>query len=59
MARISYTGTGNPFDRMLNHAPEAAEAYRELRRRLNAGVVTPRLRMLSLLACDVANDCHY
>ena len=60
MARIGYVGQGNNFRKMLNNAPEVAAAYWELRKALNEkSQLSPRLRILSFLASDVANSCAY
>jgi hypothetical protein len=34
-------------------------AYWDLRKALNEGVLSPKLRMLSFLASDVANHCRH
>jgi hypothetical protein len=57
--RIGYVGQGNNFRRLLNNSPHVAAAYWELRRALNESVLSPKLRMLSFLASDVANSCRY
>ncbi|HZP95763.1 MAG TPA: hypothetical protein VFC31_05430 [Candidatus Limnocylindria bacterium] len=59
MARISYVGQGTNFRKLLNHSPQVAAAYWELRKALNEGVLSPKLRMLSFLSSDVANGCRY
>ncbi len=59
MAKIAYVGQGNNFRRLLNHAPQLAAAYWDLRRALNEGSLVPKLRMLSFLASDHANRCRY
>ena len=59
MSRISYAGQGNSFRRLLNHSPQVSAAYWELRKALNDGVLSPKLRMLSFLSSDVANRCRY
>lgn len=60
MPRIPYIGQGNNFRRLLNHTPEVSAAYWELRRALNEhSLLSPKLRMLSFLASDVANRCRY
>ncbi|MGH2500040.1 MAG: hypothetical protein ACRDF0_08140 [Candidatus Limnocylindria bacterium] len=59
MARISYTGEGSPFRRLLNHSPTVSDAYWALRKALDGGSVPPRIRMLSFLAADVTNHCRY
>ena len=59
MARITYVGQGNNFRRILAHSPDVSAAYWSLRKALNDGVVSAKLRMLSFLACDVTNRCRY
>lgn len=59
MARISYVGQGTNFRRLLNHSPQVSAAYWELRKALNEGALSPKLRLLSFLASDVANRCRY
>lgn len=59
MPRIGYVGQGNNFRKLLNNAPQVSAAYWELRKALNEGVLSPKLRMLSFLASDVANHCRY
>jgi hypothetical protein len=59
MPRIGYVGEGNNFRRLLNNAPQVAAAYWELRRALNEGVLSPKLRMLSFLSSDLVNHCRY
>ena len=59
MARISYAGEGNNFRKLLNHSPAVSEAYWGLRKALNEGALSPKLRMLSFLSSDVANSCRY
>lgn len=59
MPRVGYVGQGNNFRKLLNNAPQLSAAYWELRRALNEGALSPRLRMLSFLASDVANACRY
>ncbi|MBI2774096.1 MAG: hypothetical protein HYX56_06360 [Chloroflexi bacterium] len=59
MARISYKEGTSSFRRLLNHSPEVSEAYWGLRDALNAGVLTPKIRTLSFLACDITNHCRY
>jgi hypothetical protein len=59
MARITYVGEGNNFRKLLNHSPAVSDAYWQLRKALNEGVLSPKLRMLSFLASDVANYCRY
>jgi hypothetical protein len=57
--RIGYMGEGNNFRRMVNNSPEVAAAYWGLRKALNEGVLSPKLRMLSFLSSDLANECRY
>jgi hypothetical protein len=59
VARIGYVGEGNNFRRILNHSPELSAAYWSLRKALNEGVVPAKTRMLSFLASDLTNRCHY
>lgn len=59
MARIGYVGQGTNLRRLLNHSPQLSAAYWELRKTLNEGVLSPKLRMLSFLSSDVANACRY
>ena len=59
MARIGYVGQGTNFRRLLNGSPQVSEAYWALRKALNEGVLSPKLRMLGFLASDVANRCKY
>jgi hypothetical protein len=59
MPRIGYVGEGNNFRRLLNNTPQVAAAYWELRRALNEGVLSPKLRMLSFLSSDLVNHCRY
>jgi hypothetical protein len=59
MARIGYVGQGTNFRKLLNNAPQVSAAYWELRKALNEGVLSPKLRMLGFLASDVANSCRY
>ena len=59
MARISYAGEGTNFRRILNQSPSVSSAYWELRKALNEGVVSPKLRMLSFLSSDLVNRCRY
>ena len=60
MARIGYVGQGNNFRRLLAHSPEIAAAYWDLRKAINENSqLSPRLRILSFLASDVANRCRY
>jgi hypothetical protein len=57
--RIPYAGEGNNFRRLLNNAPEVAAAYWGLRKALNEGALSPKLRMLSFLASDQVHGCRY
>ena len=59
MPRIGYVGEGNNFRRLLNNTPQVAAAYWELRRALNEGVLSPKVRMLSFLSSDIVNHCRY
>ena len=60
MPRIGYVGQGNNFRKMLNNTPEVSAAYWALRKALNEqSELSPKLRMLSFLASDVANHCRY
>ena len=60
MARISYVGQGNNLRRLLANSPEISDAYWNLRRTINEhSQLSPRLRILSFLASDVANRCNY
>jgi hypothetical protein len=59
MARIRYMGEGTNFRRLLNHSPQLSAAYWDVRQALNEGVLSAKLRMLSFLSSDLANDCHY
>jgi hypothetical protein len=59
VARISYIGEGSAFRRLLNHSPEVSAAYWALRKALDESEVSAKIRMLSFLASDITNDCHY
>ncbi len=59
MARISYVGEGASLRRLINHSPEVSTAYWSLRKALNDGVLSPKIRMLSFLATDTTNHCRY
>lgn len=59
MPRIPYVGQGSPFRRLLNHSPEVSTAYWALRAAVDAGAVSAKLRMLTFLASDIENACHY
>jgi alkylhydroperoxidase/carboxymuconolactone decarboxylase family protein YurZ len=60
VARIGYVGQGNNLRRLLLHSPDISAAYWELRKAINEkSQLSAKLRMLSFLASDVANDCRY
>lgn len=60
MARIGYVGQGNNLRRLLSNTPEISAAYWALRKAINEqSVLSPRLRLLSFLASDKANECAY
>lgn len=59
MVRIGYAGQGTNLRRLLNNAPQVAAAYWELRKALNEGVLSPKLRLLSFLSSDLVNHCRY
>ncbi|HET8569158.1 MAG TPA: hypothetical protein VFM93_09250 [Candidatus Limnocylindria bacterium] len=59
MARISYTGDGSPYIRMLNHSPGVKDGIVKVRDAIAAGPLPARLRVLSTLTADRINDCHY
>ncbi len=59
MPRIGYVGQGTNFRKLLNNSPAVSAAYWELRKALNEGVLSPKLRLLSFLASDVVNRCRY
>ena len=59
MPRIGYVGQGTNLRKLLNNAPQVSAAYWELRKALNEGVLSPKLRLLSFLASDVVNRCRY
>jgi len=60
VARIGYVGQGNNLRRLLANSPEISAAYWELRKTINEkSQLSPRLRILSFLASDVANRCRY
>jgi len=60
VARIGYVGQGNNLRRLLANSPEISAAYWELRKTINEkSRLSPRLRILSFLASDVANRCRY
>lgn len=58
-ARIGYQGEGTNFRRMVNNSPDVSAAYWGLRKALDAGVLSPKLRMLSFLSSDLVNKCRY
>jgi hypothetical protein len=57
--RIGYRGEGNNLRRLLNNSPDVSAAYWGLRKALNEGVLSPKLRMLSFLASDLTHSCRY
>ena len=59
MPKIGYTGQGNNFRKLLNNSPQVSAAYWDVRKALNEGVLSPKLRMLSFLSSDVVNHCRY
>jgi hypothetical protein len=59
VARIPYTGEGSPFYRLLNHSPDVSAAYRAMRKALDEGKLSAKIRMLSVLATDITNGCRY
>lgn len=59
MPRIGYVGQGTNFRKLLNNSPQVSAAYWELRKALNDGVLSPKLRMLSFLSSDVVDRCRY
>jgi hypothetical protein len=59
VARVSYVGEGNAFRRLLNHSPGVSSAYWSLRKALDEGELSKRIRMLSFLGSDVTNGCRY
>jgi len=59
MARIPYTGEGSAFRRLLNHSPAVSDGYWGLRKALDEGRLSPKIRMLSFLAADITNGCRY
>jgi len=59
MARIPYTGEGSAFRRLLNHSPAASDGYWGLRKALDEGTLSAKLRMLSFLVTDIHNKCGY
>jgi hypothetical protein len=59
MARIPYTGEGSAFRRLLNHSPAVSAGYWGLRKALDEGALSPKLRTLSFLVTDMHNHCAY
>ncbi len=59
MPRIGYVGQGTNFRKLLNNSPDVSATYWSLRKALNDGVLSPKLRMLSFLASDLVNHCRY
>jgi len=59
MARISYAGEGTAFRKLLNHSPAVSAAYWSLRKALDEGEVSKKIRMLTFLATDLTNHCLY
>lgn len=59
MARIPYTGEGSAFRRLLNHSPAVSVGYWSLRKALDEGTLSPKVRMLTFLATDITNGCRY
>ncbi len=59
MARIPYTGEGSAFRRLLNHSPAVSDAYWGLRKALDEGTLSAKVRMLSFLVTDIHNKCGY
>ena len=59
MARIPYTGEGSAFRRLLNHSPDVSKGYWGLRKALDEGTLSAKIRMLSFLATDITNGCRY
>jgi hypothetical protein len=59
MARISYSGEGTAFRKLLNHSPDVSAAYWSLRKALDEGEVSKKVRMLTFLAADLTNHCLY
>jgi hypothetical protein len=57
--RIGYSGQGTNFRRLLNNSPQVSAAYWELRKALNEGALSPKLRLLSFLSSDIVNGCRY
>jgi hypothetical protein len=59
MARISYAEGTTSFRKILNNSPTVSEAYWGLRKALDQGAVSAKLRMLAFLATDLTNHCRY
>ena len=59
MPRIPYTGDGSAFRRLLNHSPDVSAGYFGMRKALDEGTLSPKIRMLSFLATDITNGCRY
>ena len=59
MPKIEYVGQGNNFRKLLNNAPQLSAAYWDVRKALNEGVLSPKLRALSFLSSDLVNHCRY
>jgi hypothetical protein len=59
MARIPYTGEGSAFRRLLNHSPAVSDGYWGLRKALDEGTLSAKVRMLSFLVTDIHNKCGY
>ena len=59
MPRIPYTGEGSAFRRLLNHSPDVSAGYFSMRKALDEGKLSPKIRMLSFLATDITNGCRY
>ena len=61
-AGVAHTfGNGGPevLRVLIVHAPALSAAYWELRKQLNEGAVSAKLRMLSFLSSDLVNECRY
>lgn len=53
-------GQGNNLRRLIAHTPEISAAYWALRTAINEhSLLSAKLRNLSFLASDKANDCLY
>ncbi|HKW78700.1 MAG TPA: hypothetical protein VJQ09_06330 [Candidatus Limnocylindria bacterium] len=59
MARLSYIGEGSSFRKLLNHSPGVSAAYWSLRKALDEGELSSKIRLLSFLATDITNGCQY